>query len=199
MNTQLNQAKQEYEEYISRYMYEHHTSFKTFEQTKQTWRTERAYTEQIEAEIVKKSLLFLSLLDKSFDINSRRDLANFMADYLSVYVLKSPKYASDIDMTMRKNRAYTELNNRFLIQLDFIRKRMSKSESSKPTKGASNPMLAQNTVKLTYNRIILKQDDMIIQKITLNDKTVAQFTYPDLATYRRKRNKDFESIAGHSR
>ncbi len=190
MEPQITQTQRDFENYISQHMYENHSSFKTFEQTKQTWRTQRAYTEQIEKEIIKKSLIFLSLIDKSCDMKFRRALANFMADYLSVYVSKSPKYADNTNMRARTDRAYTDLNNRFLTWIESAR---ATKKEQKPVKKPKPAPRAPETQPL-YTKVILRQGDTIIQEITLRDKTVVRFTYPDFTTYRRNRNTDLMNV-----
>ena len=191
MAKKLMQTKRDYENYISEYMYEHHISFKTLEQTKQTWRTERAYTEQIEAELIKKSKLFMSLLPKEPDLKFRQRLANFIADYLSVYVSKSKEYADEKDATARKNKAYTKLNNHFLIWLNTVQENKKTRESNNGT-----TKTAQKTHKKSgpkYKKYLMKQGGKVIQEITFGNEKVT-FTYDDMQTFRRNYRTDIARV-----
>ena len=105
MAKKLIETKRDYENYIAEYMHKNHISFKTLEQTKQTWRTERAYDATIEAELVSTSKVFMLLLRNDLNMDFRRRLVNFMSNYLAVYVSKSKEYANIVDAAARQERA----------------------------------------------------------------------------------------------
>ncbi|MBO4700504.1 MAG: hypothetical protein J5620_02005 [Alphaproteobacteria bacterium] len=191
MVKKLMQTKRDYENYISEYMYENHISFKTLEQTKQTWRTERAYTEQIEAELIKKSKLFMSLLPKELDLKFRQRSANFIADYLSVYVSKSKEFADEKDATKRKAKAYAKINNQMLIWLNAVQQN-KKARKSKPEPKET----AQKTHKKSgpkYKKYLMKQQGKVIQEITFGNEKVT-FTYDDMQTFRRNYRTDIARV-----
>lgn len=190
MAKRLLQVKRDYITHIAEFMYAHHISFKTLEQTKQTWRTERAYDASIEQELIDKSKLFLSLLDKELDLNFRRRLVNFMANYLAVYVSKSKEYANIQDAKARQNHAYIKLNNEFLIWLNGLQANKAlRKTNKKPRK----PVQTQQEPK--YEKHLSKQGDKVIQEITFRNETI-KFTYENMKEFRRNYRADIARIIG---
>lgn len=190
MAKRLLQVKRDYVEHIAEFMYAHHISFKTLEQTKQTWRTERAYNPSIEEELINTSKLFLSLLDKELDLNFRRRVVNFISNYLSVYVSKSKEYADIKDMATRQNHAYIKLNNEFLIWLNSVQENKALHKS---VQRRGKPVQKQEKPK--YQKYLSKQGDKVIQEITIGNEKVT-FTYNDMKTFRQNYRADIARIIG---
>lgn len=194
MSKMLLQTKHDYENYIAKYMHENHISFRTLEQTKQTWRVERAYDATIEEELVSISKLFVSLLKNDLNLDFRRRLANHMANYLAVYTSKSKEFANIADVRLRQEHAYVKLNNDFLIWLSSIQK-IKNASKSKTTK--KKPQAGKPAPK--YQKHILKQGGKVIQEIVFGNEKVS-FTYENLMEYRKKRHADFAcTIASHTK
>lgn len=193
MAKKLMQTKRDYEDYIAEYMHAHHISFKTLEQTKQTWRTERAYDPQIEFELIKVSKLYISLLDKSLNLNFRRRLANFMANYLAVYVSKSKEFADIHDAAARQNHAYVKLNNEFLIWLDSVQAKKALRKSAQQSKKPVQQAKKKDTPK--YQKHLSKQGEKVVQEITFGNETI-KFTYENMTEFRRNYRADIARVIG---
>ena len=196
MAKMLLQTKRDYMDYIAKYMYENHISYKTLEQTKKTWRTERAYDTMIEEELISVSKLFISLLRHNLDLNFRRRLVNFMANYLAVYTSKSKEYANITDARARHEHAYVKLNNNFLVWLNST-EQIKAAHKPRNTQTPQKPRTEKAAPK--HQKHILKQDGKIIQEITFGDEKVS-FTYEDLAEYRKKCRADFaRTVSAHTK
>lgn len=190
MAKKLKQTKYDYINFIAEYMHKHHISFKTLEQTKQTWRIERAYTQQIEQELIDASKLFMSLLDQDLNLQFRARMVNFIARYLAAYVSKSKEFADAPNADARMDRAYTKLNNQLLIWLDSgMKAKKSTHKATAPRK----PMVAAPKPK--YTKRVLKQDDKIVQEITFGNEKVSIF-YDDLKAYRANFRADLQRVIG---
>ena len=193
MAKKLMQTKRDYEDHIAKYMHENHISFKTPEQTKQTWRTERAYDELIEKELIETSKIFVLLLDKQLDLIFRRRLVNFMANYLAVYVSKSKEFADIKDATARQNRAYVKLNNEFLIWLDSVQANKALCKSSKQHKKPVQKTDKKDEPK--YQKHLSKQGEKVVQEITFKNETV-KITYENMKEFRKNYRADIARIIG---
>ena len=190
MAKMLLQTKRDYENYIAEYMHAHHISFKTLEQTRQTWRTERAYDVKIEEELISVSKLFFSLLRYDLNLNFRCRLANFMANYLAVYTSKSKEYANITDARTCQEHAYVKLNNDFLMWLNSVQKKKAAHKSRNTRK--AQKVRTEKPIK-KYQKRLLKQDNKIIQEITFGNEKVS-FIYKDVAEYRKKYRADLANI-----
>lgn len=179
MARMLLQTKRYYMNYVSKYMHENHISFKTLEETKQTWRTERAYDVTIEEELINVSKLFMSLLDKQLNLQFRQRMINFIANYLAVYVSKSKEFAEFKDSKARFDRAYVKINNNLLIWLNSNLKKQDDT-NIKPV-----------TIAPKYKKRVLQQDNQVVQEITF-EKEKLSFVYDSMAEYRKKYRTDLE-------
>jgi len=186
MAKKLLQTKRDYMNYVSKYMHENHISFKTLEETKQTWRTERAYDATIEEELISISKLFFSLLRCDLNMDFRRRLANFMANYLAVYTSKSKAYADITDARSRQEHAYVKLNNEFLLWLDSMQKIKVDYKAGINQKAQR---IHTSKPEQKYKKRVLKQDDKVIQEITFEKEKVS-FMYDNMAEYRKKYRTD---------
>lgn len=196
MAKKLIETKRDYENYIAEYMHKNHISFKTLEQTKQTWRTERAYDATIEAELVSTSKVFMLLLRNDLNMDFRRRLVNFMSNYLAVYVSKSKEYANIVDAAARQERAYVKLNNDFLMWLNSIQT-IKKSHKEAIQQKTQKPHKEKTAPK--YKKHLFKQDAKIIQEIDFGKEKVI-FTYENMAEYRKNYRADFaRTIAVHTK
>ena len=190
MAKRLKQTKYDYINFIAEYMHKHHISFKTLDQTKQTWRIDRAYTEQIEQELINTSKLFMSLLDQDLNLQFRARMVNFIARYLAVYVSKSKEFADEANADERMERAYTKLNDQMLIWLDS---NMKAKKSTHKATASQKPVVA--APKPEYTKRVLKQDDKIVQEITFGNEKVSIF-YDDLKSYRANFRADLQRVVG---
>lgn len=141
----LLEAKQFYEDYIVYYMYEHHISFKTLEETKESWRTERPYNANIEKELIEKSITFLNTLPNEVNLDFRKSVAYHMAEYLSEYIAKNPGYAKYKNGAQK--RATSTLKDRFV---EHAEKQEERKKAKKARKVAKNT--AHKSVKIQVLR-----------------------------------------------
>lgn len=196
MAKMLLQTKRDYMDYVSKYMHENHISFKTPEQTKQTWRAERAYDPTIEAELISISKLFFSLLRCDLNLDFRRRLANFMASYLSVYTSKSKEYDDITDARTRQERAYAKLNNKFLLWLDSIQKIKADHKAGINQKAQK---IHTGNPEQKYKKRVLRHGGKVVQEITIGSEKIS-FTYEDLTEYRKKYRADLaNAISAHTK
>lgn len=189
MAQKLLQTKRDYIDRISKYMYENHISYKTLEETKETWRQEREYDVNIEQELITKSLLFMSLLDKDLDLGFRTKVANFIARYLSVYTSKSPECAECATQKEKQTKAYNLLHEVFAKWLDGVEaakeaRKIAKKAQKKPK---PKPQIQSRT------RCSINKDGSYVQTIKVGGKTHT-LTYPNMAAYKRDRDLDCARI-----
>ena len=87
----------------------------------------------IEAELITKSLLFMSLLDGDLDLVFRKKIANYIAGYLAVYTSKSKEYANCKNQQEKEAKARLILNGVFTKWIDGVeatkKNRRAKSRS----------------------------------------------------------------------
>ncbi len=137
MAQRLVQAKHDYMNHISQYMHDNHISYKTLEETKATWQ-ERAYDATIEDALINQSLLFFNALDKELNIDFRKKLAHFMANYLSAYIAKAPRYEHCKNTKTKQAKAMLTLKNLFTEKLK------RDEETRKARKASKRPHKSQD-------------------------------------------------------
>lgn len=183
------QTKRDYMNYISKYMYDNHISFKTLEETKQTWRQEREYDAKIEQELIIKSLLFMSLLDSDLDLRFRTKVAKFIARYLSVYTSKSNECAECGTQEEKQTKAYNLLHDVFAKWLDGVEAAKATRKMAKKAQKQSKPKPQAQT----RTRCSVKKDGSYVQTIKVGGKTHI-LTYPNMATYKLNHDLDCARI-----
>ncbi len=188
MTQKLLQTKREYDDFISTYMYNNHMSFKTLEEVKKSWRKDRAYDAKIEAELITKSLLFMSLLDDELDLNFRKQMLNHIASYLSVYTSKAPEYASYEDQNKKEAAARSALNKTFSTWLNGVeaaKKNRKVAKQRVKRKHTTAPKITDTT----RTKCEIQKDGTVLQLVTVGKKTHT-FTYPNVAAYKQQRDLD---------
>lgn len=190
MTRKLLQTKRDYADYIATYMYNNHISYKTLEETKQTWRQEREYDANIEAELITKSLLFMSLLDGELDLVFRKKVANFIAGYLSVYTSKSNEYASCKSQREKEAKARLALNDVFTKWMDGVE---AAKKSRKVTKSKRKRVTVTKPKDTTSTKCEVQKDGRVVQKIIIGSKE-HRIMYQNVAEYRQKRDADFARV-----
>lgn len=189
MAQKLLQTRRDYINYISKYMYDNHISYKTLEETKATWRQEREYDVNIEQELITKSLLFMSLLNKDLDLNFRTKVANFIARYLSVYTSKSPEYAECDTQEAKQAKAYNALQEVFAKWLNGVEIAKKARKKAQKAKKKPKPKLQIKS----HTRCSVNKDGSYVQTIVVDGKTHT-LTYPDINAYKHKRDEDCARI-----
>ena len=187
MAKKLNQVKHDYINHIGEYMYNNHSSFMTLEETKNHWREKRAYDPAIEQELIKQSLLFVSLLENDLDLKFRQRLLNYIANYLSVYTSKSTEFNGD------KNRAYSKLSWLFLSWLNSwdAAKKLRKAAKNQKRRPKAKKTVAKKSTKPAVH--LFQEDTKIVQKITIDGATHT-FEYESFYEYRKMRNQNIAAI-----
>ena len=189
MAQKLLQTKRDYIDRISKYMYDNHISYKTLEETKQTWRQEREYDAEIEQELVTKSLLFMSLLNRDLDLSFRTRVAKFIARYLSVYTSKSKEYADCGTNEEKLTKAYTALDEVFAKWLDGVEAAKATRKMAKKAQKESKPKPQIRS----RTKCSIKKDGTYVQTINVGGKTHT-LTYPNMATYKLNHDLDCARI-----
>lgn len=183
MTHKLLQTKDDYVDYIATYMHDN-ISYKTLEQTPQSWRQERAYDIDIETELITKSLLFMSLLDGDLDLVFRKKIANYIAGYLAVYTSKSKEYANCKNQQEKEAKARLALNGVFTKWIDGVEatKKKRKAAKKKP-KRKPKPMYTTRTI------CEIQSDGSVVQKIWVGS-CAHTITYQNIKEYKQKHDAD---------
>ena len=188
MTQKLLQTKREYDDFISTYMYNNHMSFKTLEEVKKSWRKDRAYDAKIEAELITKSLLFMSLLDDELDLNFRKQMLNHIASYLSVYTSKAPEHASYEDQNKKEAATRSALNKTFSTWLNGV-EAAKKNRKVAKQRVKRKRVAAPKITDTTRTKCEIQKDGTVLQLVTVGKKTHT-FTYPNVAAYKQQRDLD---------
>ena len=192
MTRKLLQTKHDYVDYIAMYMYNNHISYKTLEETRQSWRQERAYDIDIESELITKSLLFMSLLDGDLDLVFRKKIANYIAGYLAVYTSKSQKYANCKNQQEKEATARLVLNGVFTKWIDGV-EATKKNRKAAKKKAKRKRIVTPKPMDTTRTICEVQSDGSVVQKIGVGSRA-HKITYQNITEYKQKRDADYARV-----